>query len=411
MLKKRSQLNIGFLLVFSALFLSNFSAFFGIIWLFPRIVLAEMILWSILAIFSVWALVTNNLLSEFIKSLRINWYIFPFLIFSGISIFWSTSWDISLYRWLVLLFIIIVGGFIGVSNNIQEVIKYLSIFGLFILLLSGFLVLFLPGIGVMNYHIIQGAWKGLYWHKNQLGLIVSFINLLFLIKLINSISIHEKRKFSWGILYLISLLFIYKSDSVAAYFTTLLIHGVILIALIWLKIRKKIRSYHYFFILITIVVVLLILFLNIDTVFSIFNRNSTLTGRIPMWSYLYNTYIVQRPIGGYGFNAFWYDEARRVAVQQAAGYPDPIVISDNGFIDLFVNTGFIGLFLFLVFYFCAWWRSIKYAWKATNINGFFPMIFMAYTLIANISWSLLFENESFVMLIMITLLFCISRDN
>ena len=94
---------------------------------------------------------------------------------------------------------------------------------------------------------------------------------------------------------------------------------------------------------------------------------------------------------------------------QAAGYPDPIVIADNGFIDILVNTGYIGLILFLIFYFGAWWRSIKYAHaKAKDINGIFPLILMSYTLIANISWSLIFENESFFMLIMISVLFCIS---
>jgi hypothetical protein len=33
---------------------------------------------------------------------------------------------------------------------------------------------------------------------------------------------------------------------------------------------------------------------------------------------------------------------------------------------------------------------------------------MSFTLLANVSWSLIFENESFIMLIMISVLFCIS---
>jgi hypothetical protein len=40
--------------------------------------------------------------------------------------------------------------------------------------------------------------------------------------------------------------------------------------------------------------------------------------------------------------------------------------------------------------------------------GVFPVILMAYTLLANISWSLLFENEGFFMLIMIAVLFSTS---
>jgi O-antigen ligase len=114
---------------------------------------------------------------------------------------------------------------------------------------------------------------------------------------------------------------------------------------------------------------------------------------------------------GYGFNAFWYLDTHRVATQQAAGYPDPILIADNGFIDLLVNTGYIGLSFFLLFYAGMWLRSIQHAVKFPDINGLFPILLMAFTLLANISWSMLFENESFFMLNMIAVLFCISNRN
>jgi hypothetical protein len=64
----------------------------------------------------------------------------------------------------------------------------------------------------------------------------------------------------------------------------------------------------------------------------------------------------------------------------------------------------------LIFYFSTWWRSIKYALKAEDINGIFPLILMSYTLIANISWSLIFESEGFFMLIMLSVLFCITNS-
>ena len=113
---------------------------------------------------------------------------------------------------------------------------------------------------------------------------------------------------------------------------------------------------------------------------------------------------------GYGFNAFWYIESHQVAVQQAAGYPDPIIIADNGFIDILINTGFVGLFLFLIFYFGLWWRSIAFASKAKDIIGVFPVILMSYTLVANITWSLIFENEGFFMLLMISVLFYVTSQ-
>jgi exopolysaccharide production protein ExoQ len=397
------------LLLFGALFLSSFSAFFSVIWLNRQVVFVGFLLWFLLTLLSVWLLIRNNYLSVFIKNIHNNWIVLPFFIFSGLSIFWSIAWEISLYRWLILCSTIMIGGYIGLRYSIQDMIEFLSGFGLLILVLSALLIVFFPFVGVMNYYDIQGAWKGLYWHKNHMGLMATFINILFLFNLINSFHSNKKQLLAWSLPYIFSLLFIFKSDSVAAYITTLFLHGAIMLALVWLKFRKKIHSSHYLILVMILMVVSIILLTNLDQFFGFFNRNTTLTGRIPMWTYLFDTYFSKRPFWGYGFNAFWYLPSHRVAMQQAAGYPDPIVIADNGFIDILVNTGFIGLILFLIFYFGVWWHSIKNARKAEDVIGFFPLVIMFYTLFANISWSLIYENESFFMLIMIMVLFCVSK--
>jgi len=408
--QKSYQQNSGLLLIFGLFFLSNVSVFIYVPWLNPKFVFIETVFWLMLTALSIWNLNKHNLISGFFETLKRNWIILPFLIFSGFSIFWSVFWEISLCRWLVLLFTIITGGYIGLRYDIKDIIKLLSFFGVYILFLSSILVFFIPSIGVMNYYSIQGAWKGLYWHKNHMGLIAAFINILILINIVYSLQSKEKHIIIWGLLYLFSLLFVYQSDSVAAYITTIFLHGVILLALILLKFGNKIRNSHYLIFIMVLIFAFLILYINADRFFGIFNRNTTLTGRVPMWAYLFDAYISKRPLGGYGFNAFWYLASHQLAVQQAAGYPGPIIIADNGFIDILVNTGYGGLILFIIFYCGAWWRSIKYASQAIDINGFFPVILMSYTLLANISWSLIFENESFFMLVMISVLFCISSS-
>jgi exopolysaccharide production protein ExoQ len=396
------------LLIFGLFFLSNVSAFFYLAWLTPEFVFFEAVLWLMLAAISVWILNKNNLLSNFFEILRKNWAIFPFLIFSGLSIFWSIYWEISLSRWLILLCTITTGGYIGLRYDMKEIVRSLSVFGIYILLLSSMLVFFVPYVGVMNYYTIQGAWKGLYWHKGHMGLIAAFINIMFLIMLVYSLQSKDKKALLWGIFYVFSLLFVSQTDSVAAYITVVFLHGLILLGLILLKFGKYLQRVHYLIFLVVLIFASLILYINIDHVFSILNRSPTLTGRIPMWHHLFDTYLSKRPLGGYGFNAFWYIEPYRVEMGLAAGYPDPIVISDNGFIDILINTGYVGLFLFLIFYLSTWWRSIKYAMKANDINGLFPVILMSFTLIANISWSLIFENEGFFMLTMVSVLFCVS---
>lgn len=408
MLQKKFQKISDLLYVFNLFFLSNLSAFFYIAWLTPEFVYIETILWLLLAPISVWFLFKNNLLYKFLEISRRNWFIFPFLIYSGLSIFWSVYWEISLSRWLIFLITIIAGAYIGLRYDIREIVILLSVFGVFILLLSSLVVFFWPLVGVMNYHSIQGAWKGLYWHKGHMGMIAAFINILFLINIVYILQFKGKHLFFWGLQYLFSFLFVYKTDSVGAYLSIIFLHGVILLALLYMKFKRKISRLHYLFFFIGIIAASIVLYFNISQFFSIFNRNTSLTGRIPMWTYLYNAYISKQPYSGYGFNAFWYIDSHRVAVGQAAGYPDPVVIADNGFIDILINTGYVGIILFFILYFGAWWKSIKFAASARDISGIFPVILMFYTLIANISWSLIFESESFFMLIMIAVLFSIS---
>jgi O-antigen ligase len=408
MLTKNSQKFLDLLLVFGFLFLSNATAFFFVVWIVPEIVFMELVVWLIFTAFSIWILKSSNRASDFWENLRRNWVILPFLVFSGLSIFWSIYWEVSLYRWLILVCTVIAGGYIGLRYGVREIVRLLSVFGLYILLLSLVVILFMPKFGVMNYYIIQGAWKGIFWHKNHMGMIAAFVNVLFFINLVYSFQAEGKRDLFWGSLYLFSLFFLYQTDSVAAYFTTIFLHGLIFLAILFLKFKDKLRPAHYLAFIAAVAFAAFVLYLNIDFLFGAFNRNASLTGRIPMWGHLFDTYFRTHPILGYGFNAFWYIEPYRVEMALAVGYPDQIVIADNGFIDILINTGYLGLGLFLVFYLGAWRRSIKCAIKAVDINGFFPLILMAYTLVANISWSLIFENEGFFMLVMIAILFCVS---
>lgn len=410
MLLKNHRQTPELFLIFGSLFLSNSLVIAYAFWIVPLLVMLDSAVWLVLTIFFLWLLIKRKLVSAFLEILKKNWVILPFLVFSGLTIFWSVDWQVSLLRWFVLLCTIIAGGYIGLRYDIKEITKLLSVFGIYVLFLSTALVLFFPDLAIMNYYIIQGAWQGLYWHKNHMGLVATFINILFLINIINAYQSKAKGILSWSVLYVFSLLFIYQTDSAAAYLTTIFLHGVILCGLFLLKFKEKIRNVHYLIFAIVLSVALLVLSINLERFFGIFNRNTSLTGRIPMWTYLFDAYINKQPLFGYGFNAFWYMDAHRISIQQAAGYPDPIIIADNGFIDLLVNTGYVGLFLFLLFYMWVWWRSIKYASKAPGINGLFPIILMSFTLLANITWSLIFENESFFMLTMIAVLFSISSN-
>ncbi len=405
MWSKISERILNPLLIF---LLSNAFVLVNTFWLIPGCVYVETLLWLGMALLSLRALRATGPLPVFLEKVRTFGILLPFVAFAGLSIAWSISWDISLSRWLTFLFVFVVGGYLGTRYEARKIVEFLTMFGVLILVLGAASVYVPPHFGLMNYHSIQGAWQGVYWHKNHMGLIAAFANTLILVNLIHSLQVERKRVPVWGLLYLFSLYVAYMTDSVASYLTVIGLHGLVLLAVFLLKYGPKIRTRHYLIFGAIAVLASVLLFINLDFFFGLFNRNTSMTGRIPMWGHLFNVYLSVRPWGGYGFNAFWYIESHRVTMKTLAGYPDPIIIADNGFIDILMNTGVIGLSLFLVFYFGAWQRAGKSSLKAKNIFDAFPVLFMAYTLIANVSWSLLFEDETFFMLVMIALLFSVA---
>lgn len=81
----------------------------------------------------------------------------------------------------------------------------------------------------------------------------------------------------------------------------------------------------------------------------------TLTGRTALWEFLLD-FVSENPYWGAGFGAYWSD-ANIFWVQIYQGWAAPA--AHNGFIDVFLNTGLIGL-LFLIAIVINAWRSTSF---------------------------------------------------
>lgn len=393
--------NKNILILFLSLFAANVTVLQGVIWLFPQIILILFFIWFFLALACFWIIRQEHLLNQFFLFMLKNWHFLPFVIFSGLSVFWSVVWQVSLIRWFTLVTTLIVGVYLGYHYHMADIFRFVSLFMAGLVFINVFYIVLAPDFGIMNYYSIQGAWKGIFWHKNHLGFIVALSSLFFLINTI--LAYVQKQKTTLVLLgaYLFSLFVLFKTDSVGAMLTLVVAHGVIVIGLTYIKFAHRLSRVHYIFLAGLFVITILVVFLNLETVFGLFGRDTSMTGRIPMWEYVFEIYLSQKPFWGYGFNAFWYVADYRVDIGLAAGYPDPIVIADNGFLDILFNTGYIGLILFLFFYANAIWRSLLFAIRGKNILDLFPLILLVFITVANISWTILFENENFFFLMLV----------
>src|SRR5262249_9873658 len=142
-----------------------------------------------------------------------------------------------------------------------------------------------------------------------------------------------------------------------------------------------------------------------DRIFGIFNRSPTMSGRVDLWNYLLQDVVPQRLWWGHGFGAIWTIESFRVGAGERARWGKPAVIADNGFLDILLHLGILGLLIFLGVLILAGARSIRYARTRRTLNAFFPLLLMFYAVAGNMAFSLFMETELFVWVLIVIVLF------
>ena len=107
-----------------------------------------------------------------------------------------------------------------------------------------------------------------------------------------------------------------------------------------------------------------------------------LTGRIPLWEALVPE-IKEHPWLGVGFAAFW-NPGVLFSMEQRAGFP--VVSAHNGFLDMLLGTGIIGLVIILAFCFYTMAVAIGRARRGDPL-GWLVFLFVAFYTLQNLTVS------------------------
>jgi O-antigen ligase len=152
------------------------------------------------------------------------------------------------------------------------------------------------------------------------------------------------------------------------------------------------------------VLIFLLLLMNLNLVFGLFNRDTTMTGRVGLWSHLMEL-AIQRQWLGHGFGAVWMLAPFREQIRVLAGWPSQPLIGDNGFLDIYLHLGVIGLMIFIGVLIQAAVRTVRYALDQKTLASFFPLLVLVYAVVGNITFSLFVETEVFVWFLIVAGLF------
>lgn len=369
---------------------------------------AEMVWWIVIFILIFILDREGRLLRSIMSSWRRFLPLVLFILIAIISLTWTSNIAATLYKIVVLCASSLVGAYLGVSYSTRKLINAFAwIFGI-LAFICLYAAIFVPKVGVNIGFPYYGAWQGIFWSKDDMGPYIAFGNVLSLFVIFDKQQSRMNRIMGVS-LYLMSVILVVLSRCATAIILLIGVHVFFVLWFIWLHFIDRLTRRHYFIIGFVSLVLLIFVILNANMILGIFNRDTTFSGRSEFWPYLFKHEIINRPWLGSGFGAFWDTGDIRHTMQRINHWGITPFVADNGYIDILLHLGILGLFPFIAILGLALFRSIKYSLKDLDLLHLFPTLVLGFILALNVFLSFYLEMESLIWIFLMIILFKTSR--
>ncbi len=283
------------------------------------------------------------------RIIKDNWPIVLFILYCALSVAWSDFPFIALKRWVKSL-----GDYSMVMILLTEADpkaafkQTMTRVALVLFPLSILLIKYYPHLG-RTYDHFTGLMllDGVTSSKNMLGMdclvlgFAAFWSMLLAWK--GPRSGRNRSLFFYGLVVVLAVLLLYRSDSKTSLFCFLITIGLVTAHTYFKWARKPATLLAM--VAVAILSCAIVLFSGLGSgVLKAIGRNPTLTGRTEIWHDLLQFPI--NPVVGTGFESFWL--GKRLTL--AATYPVLANLNEShdGYLEMYLNLGWVGLSLFAV---------------------------------------------------------------
>ncbi len=258
-----------------------------------------------------------------------------FVVWCGLSSFWSDSPDATTRAVITLLLPLLIGWGLAKTLPSTQAAQALLATGIIVALASVIYALVLPKYGVHQVTDVSqathaGSWRGVYIHKNSLGQVMAASLIATLFggrKLIGSFIV-------WILVMALEFGVMIATTSVGALVIVAIGSTAMLIVY---RLSGPVRILAGTALIVGVAAVAL----SAEYIAALFGRDLSLTGRTGIWAYALDS-IGARPIEGYGFSSPTYGGFTRLLIDRI-GLNHP----HNGYLDLALGVGLVGLLLFV----------------------------------------------------------------
>jgi exopolysaccharide production protein ExoQ len=315
---------------------------------------------------------------QMFKALKTAWPVVVLVSFAAISTVWSSRPDLTVRRSAVLVVSTLLAVYIGERFTVGEQIKIVG--HTFCVMMVVIVVLRMAApMYVVDYVSHPGAWKGLSGYKNAFGQYMATAALLLVVTRFQRVPWTRYVFFGAAVA---MLLFAQSAASVLCF--------VLIIALVPLwrsnRVQGNQRLPVFTAIGICLFTAMYAFTAHSDRVFALLGRNSNMTGRSELWSYVWDA-VMKHPLLGYGYDTFWAGLGEALEVRLGIGWIAQR--SDNGYLDLGLSLGAVGFVLLLCVFVWSFRNAIGYLSYERQSFSLWPITYMSFFVLHNISESTL----------------------
>ena len=320
----------------------------------------------------------RKVLAVLIRDRYICFYLGIFVL----SYFWSYSPQDTLKPSISGIGATAFGLYLATRYTLKEQVKLLFWTFAAMLITSILFAVAIPKYAFMA-GVHEGAFRGIFSHKNTFGPIMVLGVLIFLIR-----TFDRSKNYTWlSWLYVaISMVLIVLSKSGNALLLLLIMLPLFFISRI---LRSRYEIMISAFLTFAIVGLMVIHWFNNnqEVFFAAIGEDATLTGRTEIWQYVWDM-IQQRPWLGYGYEGFWHNlDGPSAYVMLARGSigPNGLPHAHNGFLEMMLATGIVGLSIFLIGFAINFFKAIVLIRTSRDMETFWPLLYLTYVILGSIA--------------------------
>jgi O-antigen ligase len=302
------------------------------------------------------------------------------------STLWSELPEVTFRRGVVIFQTTVFGLYLASRYSIKEQLRVaawaLAISTVFSLLFT----LALPGFAIEN-GIHAGAWRGPLDHKNLLARLEVLSTLTLLLTVLSN----SRHRFLLLAGSSLSVCLVALTTSQSALL-------VLLALLILFPLYKALRLSTTLTIPLFIIIVIVAagtgvwITENLEPLLTGLGRDPSLSGRTEIWGAVFDK-LSERPWLGYGFGGFWSEGSSGAAYVTEVNHFNP-GHGHSGFINLAADLGWLGILLFTLSFLSAYRRAVAWVRSGKTADCLWPILFLTFLLLYNISESSLLEVNS-----------------